>query len=102
MNFMATTAGPVTASSYNNAVPSGMQSQAAYGVASGYKDVLVAVDQIVNAIDNLRSSLGISVPAQPSNAIPEVPTLASQLRALSNRLNSAGADLNDVLVHLNS
>lgn len=79
------------------------QNQTQYGVSSGYKDIQNAVEQIVNTVDNLRSSLGVSIPQMDqSGGVPEVPTLATQLRALALRLGSANVELGEVLMHLNS
>lgn len=78
------------------------QVQAQYGIASGYKDLSAAVEQILNTVDNLRSSMGISAPKSEQGNTPEVATLATQLRQLARLLGSANGDLTDVLVHLNS
>jgi hypothetical protein len=79
------------------------QTQVQYGVSSGFKDIQSAVEQIVNTVDNLRSSLGISIAKmEQDGGVPEQPTLATQLRSLSRRLGSANAELGEVLIHLNS
>lgn len=82
-----------------NSAPSVQQQ---YGVASGYKDLSAAVEQIVNTVDNLRSGMGISVPKSSVEVANESPTIATQLRLLARILGNANADLTDVLMHLNS
>lgn len=95
--------GASTPNAYDMARNQAPQVQQQYGVASGYKDLCAAVEQIVNTVDNLRSGMGISVPkSEQGIGSGESPTLATQLRILSKVLGNANADLSEVLMHLNS
>lgn len=72
------------------------------GIVSAMKELFEAAYQLRNTSDNLRSSLGISIPQQNSKEPSEPIGLRDGLMRVVQVLRAANDDASECLRHLNS